>query len=137
MKKMTIIEIQALPNGAHRNQTVFGEVTLPEGWAVLAEGLEKPPSWPFVDPTVEEVTCYKTVTYLRDKFEHTEDGQTVHTVEEVTEEVPYTVLTVTAMTEREKPVKEETEVPTTTVTSTVWDELDAAYQEGVNKAYEQ
>lgn len=137
MKKMTIIEIQALPNGAHRNQTVFGEAPLPEGWAVLAEGLEKPPSWPFVDPTVEEVTCYKTVTYLREKVEHREDGEEVRTLEEVTEEVPYTVLTVTAMTEREKPAKEEAEAPIPTGTSTVWDELDAAYQEGVNKAYEQ
>ena len=128
MKKMTIIEIQALPNGAHRNQTVFGEVTLPEGWAVLAEGLEKPPSWPFVDPTVEEVTCYKTVTYLREKVEIREDGEEVRTLEDVTEEVPYTVPTVTAMIEREKPEKPDAPEPSST--PTVWDELDAAYQEG-------
>ena len=138
MKKTTIIEIQALDNGAHRNQTINGTISVPAGWAVVPEDMEKPASWPFVDIVgVEDKVYTKTVTYLRDKFEPTEDGQTVHTVEEVTEEVPYTVLTVTAMTEREKPAKEEAETPTPAVTTTVWDELDAAYQEGVNKAYEQ
>lgn len=132
MKKMTIIEIQALPSGAHRNQTVFGEVALPEGWAVVPADMERPASWPFVDIVgVEDKVYTKTVTYLRDKFEHTEDGQTVHTVEEVTEEVPYTVPTVTGLTEREKPA-EEAETPAPAFTPTVWDELDAAYQEGVD-----
>ena len=115
MKKMTIIEIQALPNGAHRNQTVFGEVALPQGWAIIPDDMVRPASFPFVDLTVEELTYYKTVTYLREKVEHLEDGEEVRTLEEVTEEVPYTVPTVTAMTEREKPVKETPETPTPTL----------------------
>ena len=123
MKQTTIIEIQALPNGAHRNQTVFGEVTLPEGWAVLAEGLEKPTSWPFVDPIVEDVTYYKTVTYLRDKIFVDDNGEKQHTVEEVTEEVPYTMKTVTAMTERERPEPEASETVKEPTTGEVLDAL--------------
>lgn len=130
MKQTTIIEIQALPNGAHRNRTVFGEAPLPEGWAVLAEGLEKPPSWPFVDPIVEDVTHYKTVSYLRDKTWIDDNGEEQHTIEDVVEEVPYIVPTVTAMTEREKPEKPDAPEPSSA--PTVWDELDAAYQEGVD-----
>lgn len=123
MKQTTIIEIQALPNGAHRNRTVFGEAPLPEGWAVLAEGLEKPPSWPFVDPIVEDVTYYKTVTYLRDKIFVDDNGEKQHTVEEVTEEVPYTMKTVTAMTERERPEPEASETVKEPTTGEVLDAL--------------
>ena len=132
MKKMTIIETQAMDNGSHRNQTVFGEVELPEGWAIVADDLVKPGSWPFVDLTVEEVTYYKTVSYVREKTFVNDDGKHEHTIEDVTEEVPYIVPTVTAMTEREKPEKPELEMPTPASTPTVWDELDAAYQEGVD-----
>lgn len=49
---MTIIEIIALENGAHRNQTYHGY--LPDGWAIIPEGLEIPDTFPFVDITVEE-----------------------------------------------------------------------------------
>ena len=102
MKKMTIIEIQALDNGAHRNQTINGTIPVPDGWAVVPEDMAKPASWPFVDIVgVEEKVYTKTVTYLRDKFEHTEDGQTVHTVGEVSEEKEYTIPTVTGLTEHE------------------------------------
>lgn len=136
MNKMTIIEIQALDNGAHRNQTIFGDLSVPAGWAVVPADMERPTSWPFVDIAgVEDKVYTKTVTYLRDKFEPTEDGQTFHTVEEITEEKEYTIPTVTGMTEREKPEKPEPETPTSP--PSVWDELDAAYQEGVNTAYEQ
>lgn len=50
---MTIIEIQALPNGAHRNQTVSGAVAVPDGWAVIPEDVPIPETFPFVDLTVE------------------------------------------------------------------------------------
>ena len=49
---MIMIEITALENGAHRNQTYYG--FLPEGWAIIPEGLEIPDTFPFVDITVEE-----------------------------------------------------------------------------------
>lgn len=49
---MKMIEIVASVNGAHRNQTYHG--FLPEGWAIIPEGLEIPDTFPFVDITVED-----------------------------------------------------------------------------------
>ena len=52
---MLIIEIAALDNGAHRNQT--GNLrTIPEGWAVVPDTIEVPDSFPFVDIEVEGQT---------------------------------------------------------------------------------
>lgn len=49
---MRIIEIQALPNGAHRNQT-GNFPAIPTGWAVIPEDVPIPETFPFVDLTVE------------------------------------------------------------------------------------
>lgn len=50
---MQIIEISALPNGAHRNQT--GDFrTIPEGWAVVPEEMEIPETFPFVNIETED-----------------------------------------------------------------------------------
>ena len=49
---MQMIEIAALENGAHNNQTYHG--FLPEGWAIIPDGLEIPDTFPFVDITVED-----------------------------------------------------------------------------------
>lgn len=49
---MSIIEIQALPNGAHRNQT-GNFPAIPTGWAVIPEDVPIPETFPFVDLTVE------------------------------------------------------------------------------------
>ena len=46
---MVIIEIKALENGAHRNQTVMGSVLPPDGWAVIPEDIEIPETFPFVN----------------------------------------------------------------------------------------
>lgn len=49
---MNIIEIIALSNSAHRNQN--GSISyVPEGWAVIPEGMEIPSTFPFVNITVE------------------------------------------------------------------------------------
>ena len=49
---MTIIEIESLSNGAHRNQN--GNMRkIPTGWAVIPDGMSIPASFPFVDITVE------------------------------------------------------------------------------------
>jgi len=57
---MKIIEIQALDNGSHRNQT--GEFTsIPEGWAVIPDDMETP-SFPFGAMEVAEVDGVMTVT---------------------------------------------------------------------------
>lgn len=50
---MQIIEIAALPNGAHRNQTGTFRA-IPEGWAVVPEGLAIPQAFPFVSIEVED-----------------------------------------------------------------------------------
>ena len=45
---MKIIEIQALDNGAHRNQTTTS-TTIPTGWAEIPADVTIPETFPFVD----------------------------------------------------------------------------------------
>lgn len=45
---MKIIEIQALDNGAHRNQTTTS-TTIPTGWAEIPADMAIPETFPFVD----------------------------------------------------------------------------------------
>lgn len=57
---MRIVEIIALDNGAHRNQTgTFREV--PDGWAVIPDGMETK-NFPFGNVTAEEINGVMTVT---------------------------------------------------------------------------
>lgn len=49
---MRIIEIQALDNGAHRNQTTTS-TTIPTGWAEIPANVSIPETFPFVDIQVE------------------------------------------------------------------------------------
>lgn len=49
---MRIIEIQALDNGAHRNQTTTS-TTIPTGWAEIPANVPIPETFPFVDIQVE------------------------------------------------------------------------------------
>lgn len=49
---MRIIEIQALDNGAHRNQTTTS-TTIPTGWAEIPADVAIPETFPFVDLVVE------------------------------------------------------------------------------------
>lgn len=99
---MRMIEIAALDNGAHRNQTFHG--VLPEGWAVIPNDMDTP-NFPFGEITVEDVNGIPTVTSW--------------------------IPGVMPEPEPEPEQPEEADNPT------VWDELDAAYQEGVNGAYDQ
>ena len=55
---MQIIEILALDNGAHRNQSGDFRI-IPEGWAVVNC---ETPNFPFGTPTVEEINGVMTVT---------------------------------------------------------------------------
>ena len=57
---MRIVEITALPNGAHRNQTGTFD-TIPEGWAIIPDGM-KTDAFPFGDIAVKEVDGVMTVT---------------------------------------------------------------------------
>lgn len=56
---MQMLEIAALENGAHNNQTYHGE--LPDGWALIPEDMELE-NFPFGDVTAEEIGGVMTVT---------------------------------------------------------------------------
>lgn len=58
---MRIIEINALSNGAHRNQTINGRMGLPDGYAVIPEGMVLE-NFPFGTLTSEEIDGVMTVT---------------------------------------------------------------------------
>ena len=59
---MRYIEIAALDNGAHRNQTVRGAWRrIPEGWAVIPGDMETP-NFPFGEVVTEEINGTMTVT---------------------------------------------------------------------------
>ena len=51
---MRIIEITALSNGAHRNQT-GNFSTIPDGWAIIPDDMETP-NFPFGGITVDNQT---------------------------------------------------------------------------------
>ena len=57
---MLIIEIDALDNGAHRNQN-GGVSFIPDGWAVVPGGMETP-NFPFGEVEVAEINDVMTVT---------------------------------------------------------------------------
>ena len=52
---MRTIEIAVLGNGAHRNQASSSVITVPEGWAILPDGIETP-YFPFGEVTVDNQT---------------------------------------------------------------------------------
>ena len=57
---MRIIEINALENGAHRNQN-GGVSVLPDGWAVIPDGMVCE-NFPFGEVEAEEINGVMTVT---------------------------------------------------------------------------
>lgn len=57
---MRIIEINALDNGAHRNQTGSFS-TIPDGWAVIPDDMPTE-NFPFGEASAEEVDGVMTVT---------------------------------------------------------------------------
>ena len=58
---MRIIEITALGNGAHDNQTINGIIHVPDGWAVIPDTLDTP-NYPSGDITVDETQTPPVVT---------------------------------------------------------------------------
>lgn len=84
---MKIIEIQALSNGAHRNQKSDSITTIPKGYAQIPDDMPIPDTFPFVNIEVAEETRYKEVPRYNEETDETE-----------TERVPYTIMVVTSMT---------------------------------------
>lgn len=68
---MQIIEIAALPNGAHRNQSWYEEI-IPEGWALIPENMTIPETFPFVDFKTEVVTYYPKDEWEKETYTRTE-----------------------------------------------------------------
>ena len=61
---MKIIELSALPNGAHRNMDSSALSAPPEGWAMIPEEMALPDTYPFVGVEAEEIDGILTVTAL-------------------------------------------------------------------------
>ena len=51
---MRLIKIEPYANGAHANQASSGTVNVPDGWAVIPDGMELPDTYPFVELTVSK-----------------------------------------------------------------------------------
>lgn len=55
---MRMIEINALDNGAHNNQEIYGvdpaRFPVPKGWAVIPDNMTIPSTFPFVNITVKD-----------------------------------------------------------------------------------
>lgn len=109
---MKIIEIEALSNGAHRNQDGAFE-TIPSGWAIIPDNMTIPETFPFVDIEVEAV-------------EHTRESMIPNVEPEI-----YTVMTVTSMTAGTVPEPEPKSKPVPTV-----DERIAELEEQIAQADE-
>lgn len=59
---MRIVEINALANGAHRNQTINGALyVIPEGWAVIPDDMQTE-NFPFGEVKAEAIDGVMTVT---------------------------------------------------------------------------
>lgn len=52
---MRLIEIKALYNGAHNNQTINGVIPVPSGWAIIPDDMVCE-NFPFGEVTVDEST---------------------------------------------------------------------------------
>lgn len=102
---MKIIEIQALDNGGHRNQTgLFSE--LPEGWARIPDEMETP-NFPFGDIEAEDEDIIKGETVSKIEIV---DGEAVVKSEKVPKVIG-TRKVVTKWTAGTMPEVEESEHP--------------------------
>lgn len=57
---MYMIEIIALDNGAHRNQTYHG--VLPDGWCIVREDVSQLENFPFGEVEAQEINGQMTMT---------------------------------------------------------------------------
>lgn len=83
---MWIVNLTPNANGSHNDHNAENITSVPEGWAMIPEDFPVPATFPFVSIEAEEKTYTRTVTI------EGEGGETV------TEHIPYTAMTVTAMT---------------------------------------
>ena len=50
---MQIVELKPLSNGAHENQTLLPRQAIPDGWALIPDGIDLP-NFPFGDAVTED-----------------------------------------------------------------------------------
>ena len=118
---MWIVNLTTNPNGSHNSHSADHITTVPEGWAMIPDDFAVPSTFPFVAIEAEEVTytreveVEKEVTKTREVEAIDENGNPITITEEykemerVTEERPYTMMTVISMTEGEVPEAPEPE----------------------------
>lgn len=118
---MWIVNLTTNPNGSHNDHRADHITTVPEGWAMIPDDFTVPSSFPFVGIEAEEVTytreaeVEKEVTKTREIETVDPEGNPITITEEykemerVTEERPYTMMTVISMTEGEVPPAPEPE----------------------------
>lgn len=101
---MNLIEISALPNGAHDNQTINGEspdtFPVPEGWAIIPDGMETP-NFPFGTVTVDSSTPPVVTSWVAGTIPEPETAtETVSELDRLEAQVVYTaMMTDTLLTE--------------------------------------
>lgn len=113
---MHIICLTPLEDGVYNDHQSDNITAPPEGWAYIPEDFSKPATFPRLGSLEAAEIPY---TY---EVEVENDGKIV--IEERTK----TMLTVTVMTEGTLPEPEPAHNP---ISDNIWDELDAAYTEGV------
>lgn len=114
------IKIDKNPDGSHALQS--GGM-LSDGWAVIPAEMKLPSTFPFVEIETAPVT-HPAVININKSIEN---GKLVEKTVVLFPE--YTQVEVISMVEGEEiPVEE----PATEPEKSVWEELDAAYQEGVD-----
>lgn len=139
---MHIICLMPLAEGVYNDHKADHITVPPDGWAYIPEDFPLPSTFPRLGSIEAEEVTYtreveiqKEATKTREVVTVDEEGNPITVTKEykemetVTEEHEYTMLTVTAMTEGTLP---EPEPETPSNNPDVWDELDAAYQEGVD-----
>lgn len=90
---MRIIELEALSNGAHRNQKSSTGLFVPEGWAIIPDDMEIPASFPFVDVEVESVVVTKLIA--REVLSDNSDSERLERIAELKEllaETDYAII---------------------------------------------
>lgn len=144
---MHIICLTPLTEGVYNDHKADHITAPPDGWAMIPDEFPLPSTFPRLGSIeaeeltyTREVEVQKEVTKTREVESFGEDGNPITVTEEYTEletvmeEREYTMMTVTGMTEGTLPEVTDEDEPA--AEASVWDELDAAYQEGVNSAYD-
>lgn len=86
---MRIIEIKALANGAHANQTVDGNFSVPSGWAVIPSDMSTP-NFPFGIIDAKKINGIMTVTrWIPGEIPEITEHKTINPIEQMRADIDY------------------------------------------------